>query len=270
MKNTLKVIVALLVFIFGIIIIDTLFVTDEKTNENVKEEIVEFQLTFLISPSLGEFELVEFNDDEKKVILEEISKLDYSRNDIDLAILGEYKLIFDNKELIFNDDDTPYGELRVDGEIYTIVNIKNLKQTILDYVKKKEINRVYLYERKDLPYVEYERINLTEENKKLIKNEISMIKLLEPEEMIDLVIQGKYMLIIDDSEIYFDDLSGYVLFNNEMALISEELKNILETYIDDEKFSNDECCSCCPDLKPGEVCISACCSCTEGGIINAE
>lgn len=26
--------------------------------------------------------------------------------------------------------------------------------------------------------------------------------------------------------------------------------------------SSDECCSCCPDLKPGESCIALCCSCS--------
>lgn len=265
MKNTLKVIAALLVFIFGIITIDTLFVKEEKKEETKKD--IEFQLSFSIDNLIGEYEIVEFADEEKEVISGYLSNLNYNKESVDLAFLGDYKIVFDDKELVFDDNNDPYGQIIVDGKSY-IINIKELKKTILEYINNKNLLKVYLYERADITTFDFTRIELSDEDKFAIKESFNNIRTLEEHEIVNLAIAGKYTLIVGHEKVYFDDLSGYAMYYDEMVRIDSELIAILKRYI--QVFSNEECCSCCPDAEPGEVCIDACCSCTEGGVINAE
>lgn len=75
---------------------------------------------------------------------------------------------------------------------------------------------------------------------------------------VDLAILRKYLLIVDQKKIYIDDLSGYAEYNGEIVKISDELISVLSNYL---RVDNNECCSCCPDLKPGESCIALCCPC---------
>ena len=68
---------------------------------------------------------------------------------------------------------------------------------------------------------------------------------------------------IDGDVIGISELDDYVTYNTEnfagqIMVLSEEMQGILSKYIK----SNDECCSCCPDSKPGEVCIDVCCPCS--------
>ena len=157
MKNTLKVIGALVVFILGIIIIDALFV--KETDEKVKSTSVDFTLSFSIDNVVGEYEIVEFSEEEKKNISNLLGQLNYDRVNVDLAFLGDYKIVFNDKELVFDENDEPYGQIVVDGQTYTI-NIKQLKKTILNCVEKKELIRVYLYEKQDISKLDFKRIEL--------------------------------------------------------------------------------------------------------------
>ena len=72
------------------------------------------------------------------------------------------------------------------------------------------------------------------------------------------MIAGKYYLIVGDTTIAFDEFPGYVLKNDDMAHMSDEFIAVMKKYIVKE---SDECCSCCPDGKPDDVCISMCCPC---------
>ena len=83
------------------------------------------------------------------------------------------------------------------------------------------------------------------------------------------------MFVGEDTVLFNLDL-GYVSYNGKYVDISDEFIKYLSNYVrendknlkeEEEKkekpeFSTgDECCSCCPDLNPGEVCIDACCEC---------
>lgn len=256
MKNTLKVIAALLVFIFGIITIDTLFVKEDKKEDDKKD--IEFQLSFSIDNLIGEYEIVEFTDEEKDVISGYLSNLNYNRESVDLAFLGDYKIVFDDKELVFDNNNDPYGQIIVAGKSY-IINIKKLKETVLGYIESKNLLRVYLYKRADITTLDFTRVELSDEDKLAIKESFSNLRSLEEHEIVNLAIVGKYTLIVGHERVYFDDLNGYAMYYDEMVRLDVDTINILKKYI--VTFSNEECCSCCPDLKPGEYCIDACCSC---------
>ncbi len=77
---------------------------------------------------------------------------------------------------------------------------------------------------------------------------------------VDLAILRKYLLVVDDKNIYFDSFNGYAEYNGNIVLLDKELFQLLSSYMV-KKSDSDECCSCCPDLKPGESCIAMCCSC---------
>jgi hypothetical protein len=93
-------------------------------------------------------------------------------------------------------------------------------------------------------------------------------------EVVDSLV-GDYKLFIGEDEILFNLDLGYVSYNGKYVDISDEFIEYLTDYVkehdknlkkDDEKDKtpiddNEECCSCCPDLKPGEACIEMCCPC---------
>ncbi len=75
----------------------------------------------------------------------------------------------------------------------------------------------------------------------------------------DLAILKKYLLVVDDKYIYFDSFNGYAEYNGNIVFLGKELFLLLsESMV--EKYDGG-CCSCCPDLKPGESCIQMCCPC---------
>lgn len=94
-------------------------------------------------------------------------------------------------------------------------------------------------------------------------------------EVVDSLV-GDYKLFIGEDEILFNLDLGYVSYNGKYVDISDEFIKYLSEYVreNDAKLKEepektkepvpsdgDECCSCCPDLKPGESCIALCCEC---------
>ena len=113
--------------------------------------------------------------------------------------------------------------------------------------------------------------------KKLAKYWKKTDKDVEPKanEIVDSLV-GDYKLFVGEDEILFNLDLNYVSYNGKYVSISDEFIKYLSQYVrendtklqeDTEKDKNpafsdgDECCSCCPDLKPDEVCIDACCEC---------
>lgn len=260
MKNTLKVIIALLIFIIGIVVIDVIYVNDSDSNE------LNYQLSFLIDGVIQEYEVVDLTDEEEKNIQALINKLDYTNVEVDLSFLGDYKLVYENKVLIFDNNNDPYGQVSFEGKTY-IIYIKELKETLLQYINDKELVQVYLFQSEDVTSFDFTKINLSNTDKLLIKEYFSNINELKPEEMVDLMVLGHYTLIVDGKKIYFDDLSGFATKDDKLVKMDNKLIDVLNHYIDD---SNNDCCSCCPNLELDEDCIDACCDCNEGGVINAE
>lgn len=94
-------------------------------------------------------------------------------------------------------------------------------------------------------------------------------------EVVDSLV-GDYKLFVGEDEILFNLDLGYVSYNGKYVDISDEFIKYLSEYVreNDTKLKEeqektkepvpsdgDECCSCCPDLKPGESCIALCCEC---------
>lgn len=267
MKNLLRVIVVLIIFILGIVLIDKVFVDDKKSEEDpgtvipVNPEIITFETSFLVDEFVQEYEVIEFTDDEQKEISSLLVNLNYDEVEVDLAFLGEYKIAFKNYEIFFDDNDDSYG-LLVDGESSKIINIKSLKDTILKYMAKKDIMKVFLYYRNSISTTDFKRIDISEEDKIRLLNIVDAIKPLQPHEYVNLMVAGEYYLIVDDTILYFDDFPGYIMKEKggfyDMCYMNDEFIAVMEKYIIEE---NNECCSCCPDAGPEEACISVCCPC---------
>ncbi len=98
-------------------------------------------------------------------------------------------------------------------------------------------------------------------------------------EVVDSLV-GDYKLFIGEDEILFNLDLGYVSYNGKYVDISDEFIEYISKYVrendknlkenkdedgvkDSIPNKEDECCSCCPDLKPGEACIEMCCPCTD-------
>lgn len=77
---------------------------------------------------------------------------------------------------------------------------------------------------------------------------------------VDLAIRGKYLLVVDGETIWFDDFNGYAMYHNKIVKLSDETLEKIAVVIPSQ---NEECCSCCPDLKEGENCITLCCACAK-------
>lgn len=264
MKNLLRVIVVLIIFILGIVLIDKVFVEDKKIDEEPKKELeieqIDFEVSFLIDTFVRDYETIEFTEEEQKEISLLISKLNYKEETVDLAILGDYKILFDDCEVYFDDNSDPYGYL-IKGDEHKIINIENLKETILEYVHKKNILKVFLYYRDDISTTNFTRVNISDEDKTKLLNVADSIKVLQPHEYVNLMIAGRFYLIVDDTVLYFDNFPGYIMKDNEMGYMSDEFTNILSKYINDDGPLVDDCCSCCPDAGPNDTCISLCCPC---------
>ncbi len=103
-------------------------------------------------------------------------------------------------------------------------------------------------------------IDLNAKTERYVSFDFSVIDSLETDfEMVDLAILGKYALVVEGKTIWFDDFEGYAMYDGNLVKLSDKtLENISMNLKETEG-----CCSCCPDLKPGEVCIELCCSCTK-------
>lgn len=87
---------------------------------------------------------------------------------------------------------------------------------------------------------------------------------------------GDYKLFVGEDEILFNLDLSYVSYNGKYVDISDEFIEYLSDYVRENdknleeikepeknpgKGDSGDCCSCCPDLKPGESCIALCCPC---------
>ena len=75
---------------------------------------------------------------------------------------------------------------------------------------------------------------------------------------IELAIFPKYLLVIGSEKIYLEDIDDYAMYGSSIVKFDDKLFSIISKYLKNEGG----CCSCCPDLKPGESCIALCCPCS--------
>lgn len=267
MKNLIRVIMVLIIFILGIILIDKVFVEDKKTDDDskVKEtEKISFEVSFLIDSFIQEYEVIEFTEEEQQTISQLLSKLNYDAVDIELAFLGNYKVEFNEYELFFDDNNDPYGLLIGKDDKQTIIYIGELKNTLMNYIDQKELKKVYFYYRDNVSETNFKQIAISDEDSDKLLSIVDTIKPLEQDEYVNLMIAGEYYLIVDDVVLYYDDMPGYIMISDsnsgtvKMAHMSDEFIEIMRKYSVD---NGSGCCSCCPDAEPGTVCPSVCCPC---------
>lgn len=267
MKNLIRVIVVLIVFILGIVLIDKVFVEDKinKDDSKPKEtEKIDFEASFLIDAFVQDYEKIEFTEEEQKEISILLSKINYKEEDVELAILGQYKIEFNDYVLFFDDNNDSYGLLIDKDNESTIIDIDNLKDTLLIYISKKEFAKVYFYHRDNISTTDFKRIEISSEDSEKLLTIVDTIKPLQESEYVNLMVAGEYYLIVDDIVLYYDDMPGYIMISDsnsgtvKMAHMSDEFIEIMRKYSVD---NGSGCCSCCPDAEPGTVCPSVCCPC---------
>ena len=122
--------------------------------------------------------------------------------------------------------------------------------------------------------VEEKEVKITDEDKRTLRLYWEDTdKEIEPEanEFVDSLI-GDYKLFVGEDTILFNLNIGYVSYNGKYVDISDDFTSYItelveenDTELEDDEDSddNEECCSCCPDLDEDEVCIDACCPCSE-------
>lgn len=264
MKNLIRVIVVLVVFILGIIVIDKVFVEDKEKVQEAPKEPIDFTASFLVDLFIQDYEVIEFTEEEKQEISRLLSNINYKEEDVELAILGQYKIEFNDYVLFFDDNNDSYGLLIDKDNESTIIDIDNLKDTLLIYISKKEFAKVYFYHRDNISTTDFKRIEISSEDSEKLLTIVDTIKPLQESEYVNLMVAGEYYLIVDDIVLYYDDMPGYIMISDsnsgtvKMAHMSDEFIEIMRKYSVD---NGSGCCSCCPDAEPGTVCPSVCCPC---------
>lgn len=123
-------------------------------------------------------------------------------------------------------------------------------------------------------------VKISDKEKSTIRkywDDIDFDKLKEATNLCDCVV-GDYKLYVDDKIILFNVDLDYVSIDSKYLDIDKEFLDYIQDLVvenDDNyeekvveettktpEFSNEECCSCCPDAEPGETCIDACCACS--------
>lgn len=218
----------------------------------------------------GDFQLgdtIELTEEDIDNIYKVYKEYNFETDDYEIDLEQyDYEIRFEDTVLMFDDE---FGiALYNDTALQHYANDKELNRRMKEILEKINSTEdfVYLFDlRLYLSTTVRDSKNISDEDVKLIRECINEIKeLSEPN---NLAIALDYILVVDDINIYFDDLDGLAMLENKMVVLPENLINILHKYLNiDKKLENDndnECCSCCPDLKPGESCIALCCPCAD-------
>lgn len=147
-----------------------------------------------------------------------------------------------------------------------LVNYKNNfytlgknKDIVYDFIEEKINNykgiTLYKYEKDSYkPYL------VSGENAKKIRSFIDYLE-LSPFD-IDLHIEGDFLLYVDGKSIVFDEVGSYASIGDKLFIMDSEFSSVINDVLSVKNdLSDRDCCSCCPDLKPGESCIAVCCPC---------
>lgn len=276
---TLIIIVSLVVLLMIPFLVVSLFISEE---EKEKYDFSGLTGRLVYDVEVDKFELVSsnkyayyltdtielsFDDVEKIYDIYEDYEIDYDSDVIDKKIFyNDYIVHVGDYILYFNSTDGVVFQ-NAEGFQYR-KNNKELNEKLLRILSeiKSRKDSVYLFYITDVMSTTIRSSeDISDDDIRLIRQYFNDVKELpEPN---NLAIALDYMLVVDDINIYFDDLDGLAMLENKMVVLPENLINILHKYLNiDKKLENDndnECCSCCPDLKPGESCIALCCPCAD-------
>lgn len=199
-------------------------------------------------------DLINLEEKEVKEIYSEYKKYTFKKLDEKNVFEDFYIITIDDIVISLEPNST---NAFIDDEYY---NIGDFYKYLTDFLSNKiDDNTLYLYNyntlsEKDSLY----SINLSEDiNEQLL---VLVDNINYNVSNSDTIIWGNYLLIINDLYIYFDSFDGLAMINGKYVELPLEMVNILEKKL---AFKSDECCSCCPDLKPGEACIQMCCPCSD-------
>lgn len=199
---------------------------------------------------LSEEEIRDIYREYKRYDFDEISK----ELEEDILYHESYIFTIDDIEIELESNSTSGV---INGKYYELGKFSDY---LIDFAEAKIAdNDVYLFIYDDVSIESHlysEKI--TDEDKVLLESLKESINYNVPE--MNLAIALKYVLIIDNTYIYIGGLDGFAMIDNKIVVLPDEMIGILENYL---TFESEECCSCCPDLKPGETCIALCCPCSE-------
>lgn len=215
-----------------------------------------------------EFDNIQISEIDKKDLLEYYEDTDFNPEPVDLAFMGKYVVVIGKDTITF---DNLNGYALVNGRIaflsrdFRLILNKYFKLTVSDFpILKDDLpsnakvgirlvnhNDVYSVSESDRRQI-IEYWNGTDKNK-IINKTVSM----------DAV---SYLFVLGNNDVTFGYIEGkdYVYYNGQGLYVERKVRDYLAKVVDSLVNPGDpECCSCCPDLKPGEYCIDACCPCAD-------
>lgn len=257
-------IIALLIFIIiciGLLYAASYFKDNSKNavEKEPKTEVKDISLGYLPTTDQNLVIDITLTNKDKEELFELVNKLEYSENVTDCIFIPEYYIKYAEYELYL---DKECG-MALHKETNKTDAVKSGGKEIKEYLENKisKIQNISLFSLNENDQT-YNKIDISkkdqEELRKLWKKQNK-----EPQNM-NLIILAKYALYIDGDIIGIESLNSYVSYNNpyyasEFIELDEEVKKVLSSYIKD---SEGDCCTCCPDLQPGESCIDMCCPCS--------
>lgn len=260
-KTEIIVAIAFLVLCIGIFCCAKYF-KDKDEVKKPETTTADVSLGVLLNNDTNLMVDVELTGKEKNELYELVNKLEFSEDSLDCLFEAAYYIKYDEGEFFL---DNSCGMALFKDENKTVV-VKDGGEELHNFLenKTKSFSNVSLFEvsQEDL---KAKKVELALEEQEKIRNEW---KKQNKESMkMNLIIIPKYILYIDGDMVGIEDLDGYVAYNNpyfasDFIMLNQGMKDVLSNYISDSE-GNEDCCSCCPDLKPGESCIAMCCPCSD-------
>lgn len=256
----------LCIFCFFIIMLTIRLSSNKKVLERY-EAIKDCDIKLFYNfPNYYGYEYFDLTDDEEELIKNRYSMTDFNYTDesfYDYNVLNPYKIEICDELITIGDD----GLLGIDG---TLVKNTSFYDRIHEFVVKKSesVDRVFANTFCSTCGVYATDIPISAETKveirKLWKDNDKTLYEFDLDDMI-----WSYGITVDDEYIEFDLVSPYAKYKDtdKYVKLSDEFQQYLSNLFkeDSEKLNpddNKECCSCCPNLKPGESCIASCCPCS--------
>ncbi len=228
---------------------------DENEN-NVQEEskIKSANLKYIINNSLDMNVDISLEKEESEELYDLIKSLEFGQNETKCLINPVYYLEYDENELYL---DMSCGSAIYNGKEYSVTNGKEEVSKFLENIMN-TMNNVYLFSF-DQRSQKAQLIEIDDEG----KNEIRSIWTNHNKETMtmNLAVMLQYYLYIDGDVVGINEIDDYVSYNTDsfaghIMQLNQDMQTVLEKYI-----VNSDCCSCCPNLQPGEYCIDLCCPC---------
>ena len=213
-----------------------------------------------------EHDNIQISDKDQKLLYNYYEDTDFNPEPVNLIFKGKYVLLIDDDIITFDNLD---GYALVNNKMVflsrdfrlilgeylnltvPVVNIDKLPSDANVSIRLVKHNDVYSVSESDRRQI-IEYWNGTNKNK-IIKQTVSM----------DAV---SYLFVLGDNDVTFGYIEGkdYVYYNGQGLYVDSKVKNYLAKVVESSVTPKEpECCSCCPDLKPGEYCNDACCPCAD-------